>query len=259
MSGAPPDRPKTANERALDAIRANRPALLAKRPTTDELARAAARQVVAAKYAAPPPIATVTAKLPLAAKLATGTVSARHAANSKIWEVDLRAGYCGRTVEFGSWLGRARRVIDEKRVKGDVLIPILRRVADEITRRAREGKGCGQVSHETLAKDVGCCIETIRKAIRWFEHHLLIVTQNTMGRVEELGNRIVRLANAYYPRMPDEVAKTEPAADVPAVALAPLQRMQADIVWLSQFFRGLVVRTMGLNTTGLRLARPDPA
>jgi hypothetical protein len=262
MSDAPPNRPKTANERALEAIRANRPALLAKapQPTTDELARAAARQIVAAKYTAPPPIATVTAKLPLAAKIATRAVSPRRAFNTKIFEEDHRKSYVGRDLVTARAYSALSRLCRENRRKGDVLEPIIIRVGARIIQCAIEGKGCGRASHAELAAYVRVCGETVRKAIRALESWGWLTTQNVMGWV---GHRLLRMANAYYPRMPDEAPKPAPSAvpdaDAPAAELVQLHRAQADLAWLGQFFRGLVVRTMGLNTTGLRLARPDPA
>ena len=117
-----------------------------------------------AKAAQSETIVPLTAALPAAAPIAVGEVSSTRVLNPKIWQDEHNACYAGRKVLLGPWLGAARKFAKAREL-GNVLEAHTYAVA-ALLAHTEVGKGCARVAYKTLAFEVGCCRETVRKVIR---------------------------------------------------------------------------------------------
>jgi hypothetical protein len=95
-----------------------------------------------------------------------------------------------------AWLAEARQAAQQRR-KGDPLSPLLMRTCDAIARGANEGKVA--LTYATIAQQVRCSANTIRRAVRWLEGAGLVETFNVQVRA---GNGMVRGPNLYLLRAP---------------------------------------------------------
>jgi hypothetical protein len=155
---------------------------------------------------------------------------------------------------------RASRV--EKREKGDPLKSVLLRTA-ELVRwvENKAGTGFARKTLEQLSKLVGCCKETVRKAIRFLERHGLLDTFNVLSRDHGF---VRRRANLYL--IPDvESDPTPPPCDLAPSVKAPERPVGNSLAErLNRYagFFGLRARAWGLNATpapvGYRSARRHP-
>lgn len=237
----------------------------AARPVTD--AELAAVQAAAqARAAEPEGLKPLAAALPAAAGAASEGL--RRVLNPKICDADVERFKRPR-FETKPWFGAVHRAA-AGREKGDVLRPTIERVASVLSWLCRDGKGKVQVSFAELAHQVGACVETVRKAVRWLEDGHLIDTFNVRTRVDR---KWWNASNLYLLVMPDDVPVAEPAGpapaeppqgalDVSAFTLRQVARMTARLErWAPAF--GMFARAIGLNTTPLapRQKRPeaDPA
>lgn len=258
LSGS--DRPKTANERALEQIRANRPAVLAKVAalTEADAARVMADAFLNAQREAPSPDAPIGAKVPLAAKYAMGKPG--RVFNPKIHKATIDKVKPER-FEALPYIRRGDAVIDAERQPGEVRVAYLRLGLRAIA------WGASRVGHfeqtfKQLARLLAGCVETARKVIRWHEAHYLIDTVNPLVRLET--RELWRGANVYVPLAE---APPEASADAPPIPpeLAPLARANQTLNRLAARW-GLVTQAWGLNATpvaskhSLRRERdPEPA
>lgn len=256
----PPPRRQTADERAREHLRANRPALRANLPQTD----AELRQLTQDRASAVTGLATefrrttdapVAIKPPLAARVALG---AKRVFNPKIHDKDV-AKFKPEKFDALAFIRRCDSAIDAEREPGEVRAVYLKAVVRIIAwGAARSGKY--EKTFRLLAKLGACCVETTRKSIRWLETHRLIDTMNPLAQA---GRDLHRGPNVYLPLLQ---APPEASAAGPPVApeLAPLARATETLNrWAHRF--GMVARDWGLNATPMaskrsrRRSDPTPA
>jgi len=183
---------------------------------------------------------------PLARKVAGGVL------NPKVWEADLPefipppiGGY-----DDAAYMAAVREAVRQQRLMGDPLAPTLELIGAKLVYLRRKGGALVRASFVSLAALVGCCVETARKAVRWFERCGLLDTLNVLNRIE---NGVRRRPNLYIipeteqppPPPPADVASSQPAPDPVRVQRGTIgDRLQRCAALL-----GLQARPWGLNAT----------
>lgn len=179
----------------------------AAQPYTDPADQLAAVQREASERAAASLPAVAVARSPAAAWAPEVRAAAGlPVRNRRVWEADLTpvkgpkkpASDTTRFLEKVRSLARAR-------VLGDVLAPTIVRAGELIAYFVAVGTGdVARVTHATLAKKIGCCVETVRKIVRFLEAKGALHTVNVSTWGDE-GPR--RGANLYIPRVAENAAE----------------------------------------------------
>ena len=185
---------------------------------------------------------------PLARKVAGAGVL-----NPKVWEADLpefipppEGGY-----DDAAYMAAVRAAVRQQRAMGDPLAPTLELIGAKLVYLRRKGGALVRASFVSLAGLVGCCVETARKAVRWFERCGLLDTLNVLNRTQE--GEVRRRPNLYIvpeteqppPPPPADVASSQPAPDPVRVQRGTIgDRLQRCAALL-----GLKARPWGLNAT----------
>lgn len=244
------DLPKSGRELLAEHVAAQRAgyrAVARIRPVSDgELAALAAE--ASARAATPPAtsgVAPISGALPLAAKRAIAPGD--RIDNPKIQDADVDK-YRAPNFAAASWWKRANAAISARKT-GDVLMLTLNNCCNALARRFNWGHGSARLSFETLAKEMGCCPETARKAIRYLQEYDVVNVLNTLIRRDD-DNRLVRWTNLYLAPRPEQAPLEEPSGLSPQ--LSKLARAGAVLTRWASYFVGLVARDFGLNGTPLR-------
>lgn len=162
-------------------------------------------------------------------------VAAEWVSNPKIWLANVRP-IKARRPDFRAWRTRMHVTVRTKRQTGDVLQSTMRRAGGVFANWIEQGKdGFFRKTFDELAFSIGCCRETARKIVRFFEFHGLLDTFNVLYRD---GDEKRRDKNLYL--LNEDTASRPPAT--------PKERL-ADRLnrWAEPF--GLHAREWGLNAT----------
>lgn len=191
-----------------------------------------------------------SAKLPAVAKVALGM--RRGVFNPKIHAENV-ANFKAEKIAALAYIARCDAVIAAERKPGEVRSVYLMALARVIAWGAA-ATGKYEKTFRLLCRLLASCVETARKAVRWFEEHRLMDTKNVLDRV----NRdLWRGPNLYLPLVE---APPEAAADAPPVPpeLAPLARATETLNRWAHRFPGLVARPWGLNATPVASKHLNP-
>lgn len=246
MSGSP----KSADERLRETIAADRLARSRLPPVSAaDLERLSAEaRARAGTSPATSGVASAAAALPLAARVA---LTPSRVVNPKIQDADV-GKYRAPKFKGAPWWDRAKAAVAE-RAKGDPLELTLLNFCHAIGRRFAWGNGSARLSLEALAKAMGCCVETARKTVRYFQRFDVLNVFNTLRRDEN--NLLVRAPNLYLaPR--EEHAPIEVPENL-SPELSQLARVGAELARWVSYFGGMLVRDWGLNATP-QAPRPGP-
>jgi hypothetical protein len=175
-------------------------------PFTDPADQLAATQREASERAAASLPAVAVARSPAAAWAPeTRAAVGLPVRNRRVWEADLTPVKGREKPPAGTtrFLERVRSLA-RARVLGDVLAPTIVRAGELIAYFVAVGTGdVARVTHATLAKKIGCCVETVRKIVRFLEARGALHTVNVSTWGDE-GPR--RGANLYIMRVAETAA-----------------------------------------------------
>jgi hypothetical protein len=233
-------RPKTANDRALEKIRADQAAARAKllvpagktSKELDEYIAAHHAAVRAKNEKAPPPTdaelaqlakdradsvsdveqtsdaSSLAAKLPRAAKAATGEPGG--VVRGRMQTVDVQR-FEPRKFPVLPWVLWVEELAHTFHRKGDPSVKLICRVAEKIGWSARDTEMI-QRTYEQLTKIMHCCVTSVFVTVKWIEAHGALDVINSLHREEN--NDYHRGANVYLPVMPPADASAPEAAPV---------------------------------------------
>ena len=174
--------------------------------------------------------------------------------NPKLWGTDL-PNFRAPKFDRKAWLNKAREA-SKRRKLGDVLRPTMDRAWEILAWWDKDHDGQVQLGMKLWSQMVGCCIETIRKIVRFGEHEDVLNTFNMPKRADGTVKRDKNIYHLVPPDMPPVVIPDDVAPE-----LKPLARAQAWCARWAPYFR-MVPRAFGLNTTPLRSRmerNPEPA
>jgi hypothetical protein len=276
-------RPKTANERALEKIRADQAAARAKllvpagktSKELDEYIAAHHAAVRAKNEKAPPPTdaelaqlakdradsvsdveqtsdaSSLAATMPITAEVAMAKPGG--VVRGRIQTVDVQR-FEPRKFPVLPWVLWVEELARTFHRKGDPSVKLICRVAEKIGWCARDTEMV-QRTYEQLTKMMHCCVTSVFVTVKWIEAHGALDVINSLHREDNKDYH--RGANVYLPVMPIAAApipEDAPAPvpdavpDAPAAELSPLAKVEATLRrWAPRF--GLVSRAWGLNAT----------
>lgn len=209
-----------------------------------ELAVLQAEASVKAAAADGSPAGSISASLPLAARIAANP---ERTAWGKMWDTDLSALERGPFIDR-PWLSRTMAVIDKFCQPGGISRPYLKAVALALARLWYEGQGICHHSWSYIATRAGIkSRDTIRRALAWLRRHGLLLGANVLVRKD--GPEGERVANVYLPKLPEEgppeLSLPTPAS--PAEGVTIIDRIKAELQFIARRCRDAVVTAWGIN------------
>lgn len=194
-------------------------------------------------------------RLPLAARILRDPERTTY---GRMWETDLDA-IERKPFNDRPWLTRTAAVIAKFRprdLRDELRAASLTTLAATMARLWYEGKSVCHHSWSYIAERSGLCRDTVRLGLAWLRLHGLMVGMNVLVRPEgpagtetPSGAAEERVANVYFPKLPEE-GPPELALPIPESVAAKanvIERVKAEINYIARFCRDAVVTAWGIN------------